>query len=110
MIGRQIEEKEGNESEMLFSQGEKMICPVCRREIHEVNLPDVKSVVEDRLAWVGFVIVDSSVCVLINCEHRFADREITLDNLHEFTAVVTCEFDSQGECTHFEVIEIRAKR
>ncbi len=87
-----------------------MICPVCRKEVHEVNLPDVKSVVEDRLSWVGFVIVDSFVRLLVDCEHRFADRDITLDNLHEFTAVVTCEFDSEGACTHFEVIEIRAKR
>ncbi len=110
MIGRQIEEKEGNESEMLSSQDRGFICPVCGKDIHEVNLPDVKSVVEDRLAWVGFVIVDSSVCLLVDCEHRFADQEITLDNLHEFTAVVTCEFDSEGACTHFEVIEIRAKR
>ncbi len=110
MIGRQIEEKEGNESEMLSSQDGRMICPVCGKEIHEVNLPDVKSVVEDRLSWVGFVIVDSFVCLLVDCEHRFADREIALDNLHEFTAVVTCEFNSQGKCIHFEVIEIRVKR
>ncbi len=111
MIGRQIEEKECAEPGRLRSrQGERAICPVCGKEIHEVNLPDVKSVVEDRLAWVGFVIVDSFVCLLIDCEHRFADRDIALDNLHEFTAVVTCEFDSEGVCTHFEVKEIRAKR
>ncbi len=111
MIGRQVEEKEGNRVGRLgSSQRERMMCPVCGKDIHEVNLPDVKSVVEDRLAWVGFVIVDSFVCLLIDCEHRFADRDITLDNVHEFTAVVTCEFDSQGACTHFEVKEIRVKR
>ncbi len=110
MIKRQIEEKEGNGSGMLFNQGEKVMCPVCEREIHEINLPDVKSVVEDKLSWVGFVIVDSFVCLLIGFEHRFADREITLDNLHELTAVVTCEFDGHGVCTHFEVKEIRVKR
>ncbi len=69
MIGRQIEEKEGNRvGRFRSSQRERMMCPVCGKEIHEVNLPDVKSVVEDRLAWVGFIIVDSFVCLLVGCE------------------------------------------
>ncbi len=78
MIGRQIEEKEGNGcGRKLFSQGKRVICPVCGKEIHEVNLPDVKSIVEDNLPWGGLVLVDSSACFLINCEHRYEDAEKT---------------------------------
>ncbi len=78
---------------MLFSQGKRVMWPSCREDIYEVNLPDIKSV-EDTLSWVGFVTVNSLVCFLIECEHRFADRKITLDNPHELTAAVLCEFDS----------------
>ncbi len=108
MIERQIE-KEGKGSEVLFSQ-KRMMCPSCREGIHEVNLPDVKSIVEDTLTWLELVIVDSSVCFLIDCEHQYEDVGMTLDNPHELTAVVVSEFDSQGECTYFEVREVRIKR
>ncbi len=111
MIERQIEEKEGNEpGRLLFSQGERVMCPSCKEDIHEVNLPDVKRVVEDTLSWVGFVLVNSSVCFLVDCEHRFADWEMTLDEPHELTTVVVSEFNGQEGCIHFEIKEIRVKR
>ncbi len=110
MIGRQIEEKEGNGSETLFSQRKRLICPVCRKEIDEVNLPDAKSLVEDSLFLAGLVVVDSSVCFLIDIEHWYEEAEITLENPHELTAVVNCEFDSQGAYIHFEVKGVRAGR
>ncbi len=110
LIGRQIEEKEGNESEMLFVQRERIICPVCGKEIDEVNFPDAKSLVEDSLFLAGLVVVDSSVCFLIDIEHWYEKAEITLENPHELTAVVTCEFDSQGECIHFEIKGVLAGR
>ncbi len=111
MIGRQIEEKEGNEpGKMLFTQRERLICPVCGKEIDEVNFPDAKSLVEDSLFLAGLVVVNSSVCFLISIEHWHEKAEITLENPHELTAVVKCEFDGQGACIHFEVTEIHAGR
>ncbi len=111
MIGRQIEEKEGNESiGAILVQRKRIICPVCGKEIDEVNLPDAKSLVEDSLFLAGLVVVDSSVCFLIDIEHWHEEAEITLENPHELTAVVNCEFDSQGACIHFEVKGVRAGR
>ncbi len=111
MINRQIEEKEGNKStRALFAQRKRIICPVCEGEIDEVNLPDAKSVVEDSLSLARLVLVNSSACFLIDIEHRYEKAEITLDNSHPLTAVVTCECDRQGACTHFEIKEVRAGR
>lgn len=108
MIERQIENKD-NGSEVLSGQ-KRMRCPSCREDIHEVNLPDVRSIVEDTLSWLELTIVDSSVCFLIDCEHRYEDVGMTLENPHELTAVIVSEFDSQGGCTCFEVREVRVKR
>lgn len=38
MMGRQIEEKESNESEMLSNQDRGFICLVCGREVKEIRV------------------------------------------------------------------------
>lgn len=91
----------------VVGKGKRMICPVCREEIHEINLPDWKSVVEDSLAWIGLEIVDSIVRFLIDFDHRYSDTEVTMDEPHTLTAVFDSEFDGKGECIRFEIAEVR---
>ncbi len=103
---RKTEHKEG---ERRISIQKERICPVCGEEINEVNLPEARSVVEEKVYHLGGVrIIDSEVLFLVSCEHLYRDIGITVDDPHEIAVVVKGLFDDQGACVHFEITEIRA--
>lgn len=95
----------------MLQRKSKIVCPICGEELHEDNLPDVKSVVTENLYYLGgVVIVNSSVWLLVDFWHEFTGGGVTLDNPHPLTAVLMGEFDGQGGCIHFEIKEIRVRR
>jgi hypothetical protein len=84
----------------------EVICPVCGKRLHENNLVDRKSVVEDNLYYVGGVrIVNSRVQLHCDFEHQFNIQGIRMDKSHPLVAVVEAVFDAKA-CTNFEIVEI----
>ena len=106
-------EEEGHvktDEDVLQDHGEDMrfVCPVCKRVLHEDNLVDVRSVVEDNLYFVGGVLIVGKVRLHCEFEHRFNEAEVSIDEPHKLMAVVDAEFDGSGGCVHFEIRKILA--
>jgi hypothetical protein len=86
----------------------KVVCPVCGSQLHEINLVDKEGIIDEMLhSYGGLLIVDSEVTLLCECEHRYDEEEFTLEDPHKIVAVVDAVFDGSGECTQFEITEIR---
>ena len=86
---------------------ERVICPVCGMVLHEDNLVDLKSIVEDNLYYVGGVqIVNSRVLLHCDFEHCYDENGFLMKS-HPLVAVVEAVFDMK-ECVHFEIKEILA--
>ena len=89
-----------------LSQERNIVCPVCKRVLHEDNLVDLKSVVEDSLYYIGGVLIVGKVRLHCEFEHRFDEAEISIDDPHKLVAVVDAVFDGSGKCVHFEIVEV----
>ncbi|MGD2247279.1 MAG: hypothetical protein PVF58_02660 [Candidatus Methanofastidiosia archaeon] len=88
------------------SHSEKIMCPVCKNVIHTVDLPNKTGVIEDNVySEGGIVIVDSTVMIHCEFEHRHNEQKKTIDTPHELIAVIKAEFDA-GKCILFEIVEI----
>ncbi|MGD2251143.1 MAG: hypothetical protein PVF58_22320 [Candidatus Methanofastidiosia archaeon] len=86
---------------------EKIVCPVCKNVLHDVDLPNKTGVIEDNVySEGGIVIVDSAVTIHCEFEHRHNEQKKTITNPHELIAVIKAEFDGTGICILFEIIEI----
>ncbi len=87
------------------------VCPVCGKLLHEVNLPDQESIIEDSLYYVdGVRIVNSQVQLLCDFVHRFEKEEVTLDEPHDLTGLVIAVFDGVGNCIQFNLVEVYPRR
>jgi len=87
------------------------ICPVCGKLLHEVNLPDQESIIEDSLYHVGgFRIVNSQIQLHCDFVHRFEKEEVTMDQPHDLTGLVTAVFDGLGNCIQFNLVEVYPHR
>ncbi len=82
-------------------------CPVCGARLHETNMPDKESIVEDNLYREGGVLMLSSH-VLLRCdfEHQFEKEDVTVDEPHGLVALVEAVFDESGECIQFNISKI----
>jgi len=110
---KKMKEKEHAHSDVSVNREHErnttFICPVCKKPLHEDNLVDMKSVVEDNLYYVGGVrIMNFRVPLACDFQHHFDKEEVTIDEPHKLVAVVNAEFDELGECVHFEIKEILA--
>jgi hypothetical protein len=86
----------------------KVVCPVCGSQLHEKNLVDKEGIIDDMLySYEGVLIVDSEVTLLCECEHQYDEEEFPIEEPHKLVAVVDAVFDGSGECTQFEITEIR---
>jgi hypothetical protein len=86
----------------------KVVCPVCGSQLHERNLVDAGSIVDDILySYEGVLIVNSEVTLLCECEHRYDEEEFPIEEPHKLVAVVDAVFDESGKCTQFDITEIR---
>lgn len=109
MFNKKVKEKRHNDADDAYHDHEKerIFCPVCGKLLHEDNLVDVKSVVEDNLYYVGGVsIVDCTVHLHCYFEHQFEETETTMDEPHKLMAAVDAEFDRSGVCVQFEIVEV----
>jgi len=104
------DEKE-EESDSEYENFSDFICPVCGKPLHEVNLPDQESIIEDSLYYVeGVRIVNSQVQVLCDFVHRFEKEEVTMDQPHDLTGLVNVVFDELGTCIQFNLVEVYPRR
>lgn len=87
-----------------------LVCPVCGEEINVVNLPDKGSVVEDTLDTIEGLRFVGPVVVLVDFEHQFSDLGVSLENPHSLVAVTKCDFDGEGRCRSFKIVEVRERR
>ena len=100
------EDQDGN-----LSEKKSFVCPVCGKLLHEVNLPDKESIIEDSLYHVdGVRIVNSQVQLLCDFVHRFEKEEVTLDKPHDLTGLVIAVFDGLGNCIQFNLVEVYPHR
>jgi len=89
----------------------RFVCPVCGKPLDEVNLPDMRSIIEDSLYYVdGVRIVNSQVQLLCDFVHRFEKEEVTLDEPHGLIGLVNVVFDGLGTCIQFNLVEVYPHR
>ena len=89
----------------------RFVCPVCGRLLHEVNLPDQESIIEDSLYYVdGVRIINSQVQLLCDFVHRFEKEGVTLDEPHDLTGLVNVVFDGLGTCIQFNLVKVYPRR
>jgi len=110
MSDKKMKEK-GQADIDLFEEHEenmRFICPVCRKSLHEDNLVNMKSIVEDNLYYVGGVCIVGDVQLYCDFEHQFDKEEVTMNEPHKLVAVVNAEFDGSGACIQFKIVEVLA--
>jgi len=84
-------------------------CPVYGKSASEPHLPDVQSVIKEGWYFVQKTRIVNSIVVL---EHEFThcydeEENISMEESHVVIAVISAEFDGTGECTVFDILEIR---
>ncbi len=112
MSDRKMEEKKRDADKDLLQGHEKdgFVCPVCKRILHEDNLVDVKSVIDDNLCYLGGVrIVNCKVKFYCDFEHRFDEEGFIIEKPHKLVAVIDAVFDDSGRCIQFDIQEVRPK-
>jgi uncharacterized radical SAM superfamily Fe-S cluster-containing enzyme len=105
--------KDGTDKDQDGNLREKksFVCPVCGKLLHEVNLPDMRSIIEDTLYHVdGVRIVNSQIQLYCDFEHRFEKEEQTLDEPHGLTGLVNVVFDELGTCIQFNLVKVYPHR
>jgi hypothetical protein len=87
----------------------KVVCPVCGKVLKS-QLPSKTSIFEDNIPFDESIrIVDSELtleCIFDHCTDE-EDDDLWLENPHAVKAVVRALLNGEGECTQFEVTEIR---
>jgi hypothetical protein len=87
----------------------KVVCPVCGKVLKS-QLPSKTSIFEDNIPFDERIrIVDSELtleCIFDHCTDE-EDDDLWLENPHAVKAVIKAVINREGECTQFEVTEIR---
>ena len=97
------EDQDGNLGE------KKFVCPVCGKLLHERNLPDMQSIINDHLYHQGSIRICSSRAQLnFDFKHCYDEEGFRMDDSHSLVGVVDVEFDQAGDCTRFVLKEIHA--
>jgi hypothetical protein len=100
--------QENQNRKILQNEGSQVVCPVCGKLLGEKNLPDTRSVIEEGLYYTGNIcIVDSDVKVHYDFVHYIdEDTGVAVEEPHHVTAVIQAVFNSTGECTTFNILQI----
>jgi hypothetical protein len=89
------------------SHSEKIVCPICKKVVHEIDLPNKEGVITDNLYFESdILIVDSDVTIYREFEHMHDEQKNVLDEPHDVMAVLKTHFDETGECILFEIVEL----
>ncbi|MBU7009086.1 MAG: hypothetical protein HXS46_00230 [Theionarchaea archaeon] len=105
---QKVQKKASPESETP-DQRRHFICPVCGTPIHHMNLPDLQSVVEERIYFASeMLIANSSVEFHCDFEHYCDEEGLPMENPHTVYGVIKTVFDSAGRCVKFDVVEVRS--
>lgn len=87
------------------SHSEKIVCPVCKKVVHECDLPNKVGVIDENLYFgSGILIVDSDVTLYRRFEHMHEEQQDVVDEPHDIVGVLNTHFDETGECTVFEIV------
>ncbi|MBU7018140.1 MAG: hypothetical protein HXS44_11580 [Theionarchaea archaeon] len=90
---------------------DKMVCPVCGRQMSSKFLPDIQGFIIENLYHIGNVRLTSKVKMECDFFHFFNEEEdMTLENPHSLTAMVAADFDCFGKCVSFDIVDIVPKR
>ncbi|MBU7030274.1 MAG: hypothetical protein HXS48_25295 [Theionarchaea archaeon] len=88
----------------------RFVCPVYGKSVSRPHLLDVQSVIIE-----GWYFVQRTRIVIpkvvfehesIHCHDE--EEDIGLEELHTVIAVIFAEFDGKGDCTVFDILEIRS--
>ena len=89
----------------------KMVCPVCGKQISSKFLPDAQGFIIENLYHIGNVRLVSKVIMECDFFHFYNEEEDrTLEDPHSLTAIVSADFDCFGECVNFDIVDIAPKR
>jgi hypothetical protein len=89
------------------SHSEKIVCPICKKVVHEIDLPNKEGVITDSIYYESdILIVDSDVTIHRKFEHMHDEQKNVLAEPHDIIAVCTTHFDETGECSSFEIVEL----
>jgi hypothetical protein len=89
------------------SHSEKIVCPICKKVVNEIDLPTKEGVIEDNIYYENdILIVDSDVTIHRKFEHMHDEQKDILDEPHDVIAVIKTHFDENGACTTFEIVEL----
>ena len=83
-------------------------CPICGGKLSR-HLPTIKDILKGELTFTeDFCIVDSVILWVCDFLHERDedDEEFPLIVPHRVTAVIKAVFDSAGECTEFEILDV----
>ena len=83
-------------------------CPVCGGKL-SCHLPTIEDILKDEFTFTeDFCIADSVILVACDFFHERDedDGNFPLIVPHPLTAVIKMEFDSAGECTEFEILDV----
>lgn len=100
---------EGTERSNDRSAQKEIICPVCGKPLEDYNIPTVEAVVKDELRFLfpfRFRIIDSKPILEYDFAHASAEGAEGKKTSHKLTAVIRTEFDSEGNCPVFEIVQV----
>jgi len=84
-------------------------CPVCGKSVSKPHLPDVQNVITEGWYFVQKTRIVSSKVIFEHEFDHYRDEEenIGMEESHTVVTVISAEFDGTGECTVFDILEIR---
>ena len=85
-----------------------MKCPVCKEELDD-QVPDMEGVFGELFYDGEKIRITSEVTIEADFCHAFDKEGFILDEPHPLVASIKAEFDSNGMCTTFDVLEIFEK-
>lgn len=98
--------KEYDKESLQDSSTPDIICPVCGKSLNK-NVPTKNEIIEDELYDGEIRIINSHVTIKYQFDHYYDEEEnMTMEEPHRLTVFIGAEFDSTGECTAFDILEI----
>ena len=103
-------ERSGHTSGNDADEPATFVCPVCGKSVSEPHLPDVQSVIKEGWYFLQKTrILDSKVVLSHEFDHSYDEEEdMGMEQSHAVIAVISAVFDGKGDCTVFDILEIRS--
>ncbi len=86
----------------------EFVCPVCGKPLGRINLPNMESVIEHELS-LGEEnrIINSRFLLETTFTHLADEKEVVpLEDQHLVTSLIEVEFNGEGVCTKFDILEV----